>query len=156
MMRREKDFLCSVLILSFVFAFFSCSTKKAGQGIETSSYNSTDSHNVGTDCLSCHNSGGSNPYWFYLAGTVYKPDESSLNPNSTIYLFTSGNGGGTLAAMLPVDGKGNFYTTTMFNFNSALYPGVKSSSGETRYMQSSTKNGDCNSCHVALKRIIVN
>lgn len=155
-MKREKIFLFSLLILSSVIAFFSCNTKKAGQGIETSTYNSTDSHNVGTACLSCHNSGGSNPYWFYIAGTVYKPDESSLNPNSTIYLFTSVNGGGTLAAYLPVDGIGNFYTTTMFTFGSGLYPGVKSSSGETRYMQSSTKNGDCNSCHIALKRIIVN
>jgi len=155
MMRREKIILFFLLML-FSIAFFSCNSKKAGQGIATSTYGGTASHNVGTACLSCHNSGGSNSFWWYVAGTVYKPDESSLNPNSTIYLFTSTNGGGTLYAFIPVDGKGNFYTSSMVDFGSGLYPAIKSSSGETRYMQSSTKNGDCNSCHVALKRIIVN
>jgi predicted small secreted protein len=150
-----------IILLFFLFilcssAFFSCNTKKAGQGIGASTYNGTDSHDVGTACLSCHNSGGSNAYWWYIAGTVYKPDESDLNPNSTVYFFTSVNGGGSLAGLLAVDGKGNFYTSTLVDFGSGLYPGVKSSSGETRYMQSSTKNGDCNSCHTSSKRIIVN
>jgi hypothetical protein len=154
-MRTGNIFLFFLLILSAV-VFFSCSKKKAGQGIETSMYDGTNSHDVGTACLSCHNSGGSNAYWWYVAGTVYKPDESSLNPNSTVYLFSSGNGGGSLIALLPVDGKGNFFTSTLFDYGSGFYPSVKSSSGETRYMQSSTKNGDCNSCHIASKRIIVN
>jgi hypothetical protein len=154
-MKTEKILLFFILIVSAI-AFFSCNKNKAGSGIDTSMYNGTSSHNVGTACMSCHNSGGSNSYWWYLAGTVYKPDESNLNPNSTIYLFTSGNGGGSLIGLLPVDGKGNFFTSTMIDFGSGLYPGVKSSSGETRYMSSSTKTGDCNSCHISLKRIIVN
>ena len=87
---------------------------------------------------------------------MYKPNESDLSVNSTLYLFTSGDGGGTLVALLPVDAKGNFYTSNSVNFTNGLYPGVKSPSGEIRYMQSSTTIGDCNSCHIATKRIIVN
>ncbi len=136
--------------------FFSCNKEKAGGGIGTSMYNGTSSHNVGTACLSCHNTGGSNAYWWYIAGTVYEPDETDLNPNSTVYLFPSPNGSGTPAVVLPVDAKGNFYTSTLINYGSGLYPAVKSSSGETRYMQSTTTNGDCNSCHITSKRIIVN
>jgi len=146
--------LLSLVILTL--GFNSCSKSKGGSGIKTSVYGDNSSHDVGTACLSCHNSGGSNPYWWYAAGTVYKPDTSLLNPNSTVYLFTNSNGAGTLVALLPVDGKGNFYTSSIFDYGSGVYPGVKSSTGETRFMQSSTKNGDCNSCHNKTKRIIVN
>jgi len=155
MMRNGKIFLFFLLVLTSI-AFFTCNKEKAGEGIETSMYNGTSSHDVGTACLSCHNTGGSNIYWWSIAGTVYKPDETDLNPNSTIYLFTLANGGGTPAVVLPVDGKGNFYTSTLINYGSGLYPGVKSSSGETGYMPASTTNGDCNSCHIPLKRIIIN
>jgi hypothetical protein len=151
--------LKSLHFLFFIIAFialYSCSKEKAGQGIMTSAYDATISHDVGTACLSCHNSGGSNSYWWSVAGTVYQPNESDLNPNGTVYLFTSVNGTGTLIAVLPVDAKGNFYTSNLVSFSKGLYPGVKSASGETRYMQSSTTSGDCNSCHISLKRIIVN
>jgi hypothetical protein len=106
--------------------------------------------------MNCHNNGGSNPYWWTLAGTVYKPDTTLLGVNSTIYMTTLINGAGAVVALLPVDAKGNFYTTTYFDFGDGLYPQVKSPSGEVRYMQSSTKNGNCNSCHDKTRRIIVN
>ncbi|MGA3013769.1 MAG: hypothetical protein ABSD71_07010 [Bacteroidales bacterium] len=154
-MRTSKSIHSLFLVIAFI-VLSSCSKEKAGQGIMTSAYGDTSSHDVGTACLSCHNSGGSNSYWWSFAGTVYEPNESDLNPNGTIYLFTSVNGTGTLIAVLPIDAKGNFYTSNLVSFSSGLYPGVKSASGETRYMQSSTKSGDCNSCHISLKRIIVN
>jgi hypothetical protein len=155
MINIEKRILPLLLIIALI-ASFSCSKKTAGTGLLTSAYNDTRSHDVGTACLSCHNNGGSNSYWFYAAGTVYKPDTSLLNPNCTVYLFTKGNGGGTLIALMPVDAKGNFYTTTIFDYQGGLYPGVKSPSGEVRYMQNNTTNGDCNSCHNKTRRIIVN
>jgi cytochrome c553 len=155
MMKTGALFLFFLLIFSSV-VFFSCKKDKAGGGIKTSSYNDNSSHNVGTACMNCHNSGGSNQYWWTVAGTVFKPDSTSLNPNSTVYLFSGPNGTGNLILTLPVDEKGNFYTTSSVSFGSGLYPEVKSSSGEIRYMQSSTTNGNCNSCHNSSHRIIVN
>jgi len=155
MMKTGALFLFFLLIFSSV-VFFSCKKDKAGGGIKTSSYNDNSSHDVGTACMNCHNSGGSNQYWWTVAGTVFKPDSTSLNPNSTVYLFSGPNGTGNLILTLPVDAKGNFYTSSSVSLGSGLYPEVKSSSGEIRYMQSSTTNGNCNSCHNSSKRIIVN
>jgi hypothetical protein len=106
--------------------------------------------------MSCHNTGGSNTFWWIVAGTVFKPDSVSLNPGCTVYLFSGLNGTGNLILTLPVDAKSNFYTTSSVSFGTGLYPEVKSLSGEIRYMQSSTTNGNCNSCHIASNRIIVN
>ena len=154
-MKRDKTVRFFFLVI-FLSVLFSCAKEKAGSGSKSSAYNDTSSHNIGTACMSCHNSGGSNQYWWTVAGTVFKPDSVSLNPDCTVYLFTGANGAGSPVLTLPVDGKGNFYTTSSVGFGTGLYPAVKSSSGETRYMQSSTTNGNCNSCHISSKRIIVN
>jgi hypothetical protein len=154
-MRIGKIILLAILLISCGF-LFSCKKEKAGSGSKSSSYNNTDSHNVGTSCLDCHNSGGSNEYWWAVAGTVFKPDSVSLNSNATLYLFTGANGTGNLILTLPVDAKGNFYTTGAVNFGSGLFPEIKSSSGAVRFMQASTTNGNCNSCHSEGHRIIVN
>jgi hypothetical protein len=150
-----------LILLSSIFILFSvnfaaCKKEEKGKGSKSSSYNDTSSHNVGTACMNCHNSGGSNEYWWEVAGTVYKPDGTSLNQNSTVYLFSGVNGTGNLILTLQVDGKGNFYTSSSVNFGSGLYPEVKSSSGEVKFMQESVTSGNCNSCHDSTKRITVN
>jgi hypothetical protein len=148
-----------VLLLFFVFSpviFFSCKKEKAGNGTKSSAYNDTSSHNVGSACMSCHNPGGENEYWWLVGGTVFKPDSVSLGSNSTIYLFSGPNGTGNLILTLPVDAKGNFYTSSAVSLGSGVFPEVKSPSGEVRYMQSSTTNGNCNACHTTGKRIISN
>jgi len=155
-MKKSSFFFFAFIFISLLIGIYACSKAKSGSGIKTSAYNDTSSHNVGTACFNCHTTGGSNSYWWTVAGTVYKPDTTYLNPNSTVYLFTNGNGGGTLTALLPVDAKGNFYTSTVFDWGSGLYPGVKSSSGQVRYMQASTTNGNCNHCHNGKMRIVVN
>jgi cytochrome c553 len=155
-MKKSGIIFLSFFFVVSSFGYLSCKKNKAGQGIKTSSYNDNSSHDVGTACMNCHNSGGSNSYWWTIAGTVYKPDTSLLNSNSTVYLFTAVNGSGTLTVLLPVDAIGNFYTSSLVDFRSGLFPVVKSSSGETRYMQSSVTNGNCNSCHNRSRRIIVN
>jgi len=155
-MKKFGITLLAFLIVISTLSLFSCKKDKAGGGIKTSSYNDNSSHNVGTACMNCHNTGGSNSYWWTIAGTVYKPDTANLNPNSTVYLFSAVNGSGTLTVLLPVDAKGNFYTSSLVDFGSGLFPGIKSSSGEIRYMQSSITNGNCNSCHNPSRRIIVN
>lgn len=155
-MKHTVKILLAFCIVLVIISFYSCKKNKAGTGSETSTYSNTSSHNVGTACMNCHNSGGSNQFWWTVAGTVFKPDSTSLNSNSTVYLFTGTNGTGNLILTLPVDAKGNFYTTSSVSFGSGFYPEVKSSSGEIRYMQSSTTNGNCNSCHDSSHRIIVN
>jgi len=154
-MRIKVVVIFVILIFSSV-NFTSCKKEKNGEGSKSSAYNDTSSHNVGTACMDCHNSGGSNEFWWTVAGTVYKPDGVNLNPNSTVYLFTGVNGTGNPVLTLQVDAKGNFYTTSDVNFGSGLYPEVKSSSGEIRFMQQPIANGSCNSCHNASKRITVN
>jgi hypothetical protein len=146
-----------LLILGILFITLnSCKKNKSGTGSETSSYGNTNSHNVGSDCMKCHNTGGSNQFWWYVAGTVFKPDSVSLNPGCTVYLFTGANGSGILIQVLPVDKKSNFYTTNSVSFGTGLYAEVKSSSGEIRYMQASITNGDCNFCHTKASPILVN
>jgi hypothetical protein len=150
-----------IIFLTMIFSFYaitlpSCKKEKAGTGSKSSAYDETSSHDVGTACMRCHNTGGSNQYWWIVAGTVFKPDSASLNSNSTLYLFTGQNGAGSLILSLPVDAKGNFYTTSAVSFGSGLFPEIKSPSGEVRFMQSSITSGDCNYCHTVSKRIIAN
>lgn len=148
-----------ILFLSAIFCLIyldSCKKEKAGQGSKTSVNGGTESHNVGEACMECHNSGGSNQYWWSVAGTVYKPDSTTLNPNGTVYLFSAPSGGGSVVLSLPVDAKANFYTTNAITFGVGLYPAVKSLSGQLRYMNSFTTQGNCNSCHNASNRIKVN
>jgi len=155
-MKKSGIIFLLFLFVFFTFCFLSCKKEKAGSGSKSSAYNDNSSHNVGSACMSCHNSGGSNKYWWTVAGTVFKPDSIDLNPNSTVYLFSGINGAGNLILTLPVDGKANFYTSGSVSFGTGLFPEVKSSSGEIRYMQSSITNGNCNSCHNKTNRIIVN
>jgi hypothetical protein len=138
------------------YGLLSCKKEEAGTGSKTSVNNGTESHNVGESCMSCHNTDGSNEYWWIVAGTVYKPDNTSLNPNSTVYLYKEANGGGTVVLTLPADAKGNFYTTGSVSFGTGLFPAVKSSSGQIRFMGSSITQGNCNGCHTSSNRIIVN
>jgi hypothetical protein len=154
---RTRFIVLSVIFIFTSADFISCKKKdKEGGGSKSSSYNDTSSHNVGSACLDCHNTGGANEFWFTIAGTVYKPDGTSLNPNSTVYLFSAANGTGNLILTLPVDGKGNFYTTSSLSFGSGLYPEVKSPSGATEFMQTPVTSGNCNSCHTSTQRITVN
>ena len=155
-MKKSGIILLACLFVFLTISFLSCKKEKAGSGSKTSAYNDNSSHNVGSACMSCHNSGGSNKYWWTVAGTVFKPDSISLNPNSTVYLFSGINGSGDLILTLPVDGISNFYTSASVNLGTGLFPEVKSSSGEIRYMQSPITNGNCNSCHNSSQRIIVN
>ena len=97
--------------------------------------------------MNCHKQGGSGEGWFNVAGTVYKSDLSTTNPNNTVYLYTGPNGTGTLKATIEGDAKGNFHTTESIDFGNGLYPVVKNSNNDTQYMSTSITQGACNSCH---------
>ncbi|MFN8321670.1 MAG: hypothetical protein U0T74_03330 [Chitinophagales bacterium] len=130
-----------------LFAFISSCDKDGKSVSNISSYNSTRSHNMGQNCMNCHKQGGEGEGWFTAAGTVYKPNLSTTNPNNTIYLYTGPNGTGTLKATIEGDAKGNFHTTESIDFGSGLYPCVKNSANDIQYMSSSITQGACNSCH---------
>jgi hypothetical protein len=96
--------------------------------------------------MTCHKDGGKGDGWFKLADTVYDSLKVNTNPNTTVKLFTSPNGTGTLKYTLQVDGLGNFYITAAVDFVSGLYPAVVGKNS-TKYMSSITTSGQCNSCH---------
>ncbi len=105
------------------------------------------SHNMGKNCMNCHNSGGSGDGIFKAAGTVYDSLRATTRPNGSVLLYTGKGGTGTLRAVLQVDGNGNFFTTASIDFTGGLYPTVKSVNGDTHNMPSSITGGECNNCH---------
>lgn len=113
---------------------------------KTSSTNSSESHNMGQNCMNCHKQGGQGEGWFTVAGTVYDTSLVRVYTNATVKLYTGPNGTGTLKYTLPVDRKGNFYTTNSISFGSGLYP-VLSGVNSTNYMSTPISTGACNSCH---------
>lgn len=143
------------LITTYLFiSIQSCSTSSPYEDISSENENETNisamgsnkSHNMGQNCMNCHNSGGEGEGIFKVAGTVYNEAQTGTFPNATIKLFTGPDGTGTLKYTIAVDGKGNFYTTQPIDFSAELYPAV-SNGNNTIYMGSSITSGQCNNCH---------
>ena len=111
-----------------------------------SSYDDTESHRAGNNCMSCHVSGGDGEGWFTVAGTVYQTDGTTPYPNTTVKLYTGADASGELVITVEVDGNGNFYTTEAVDWGMGLYPNISNDS-ETRTMSSVVTTGACNSCH---------
>lgn len=137
-----------VLILFTVMGLVTVQSCEKDDENETkiSSYSSTESHNNGQNCMSCHVSGGDGEGWFIVAGSVYDTTLTQPFTNATVKLYTGPNGTGTIKATLQVDKKGNFYTTESIDFGSGLYPAVVGPT-VTKYMNSTISSGQCNSCH---------
>ena len=131
-----------LLAIAF-FSFQSCKKNKSETNI--SSYNESESHNMGQNCMNCHKSGGDGKGWFQVAGTVYDTLLSKTNPNTTVQLYTDSKGT-NLKYTVQVDALGNFYTTETIDYGSGLYPVVV---GKTisKHMSSPVTSGQCNSCH---------
>ena len=130
-----------------VFTFPSCKKNKCGD-TNVSLSGGSKSHNFGQNCLNCHKSGGEGEGCFTVAGSA---SNSALTSNLTggiIKLYTGANGSGTLKYSIPIDSKGNFYTTESIDY-SGLYPAITGPSGATNYMSGSLNTGACNSCHGA-------
>ena len=145
-----KKIIISALSIAIAGALILSQTsceKEGSNASNTSKYNDNESHNMGQNCMNCHKSGGQGEGWFTAAGTMYKADLVTLQPNSTVYLYTGANGTGNLVATLEVDAKGNFYTTNAIDFSGGLYPAAKGPSGTMHYMSQVTRTGACNGCH---------
>jgi hypothetical protein len=145
-------------IIVFAIGFLNQSCENEGVNPneqKISAFGSTESHNTGQGCISCHVSGGDGEGWFSVAGTVYDSLITTPYPNATIELYTEPGGTGLLAYTVQADALGNFYTTENIDLGNGLYPAVKGSK-VTKYMQSTITAGDCNGCHgVSVDRIWV-
>ena len=146
-MMTKKVFIIITMMISTLLLFESCEKEEnEGNELMNSSYNETESHNMGQDCMSCHKQGGDGEGWFVVAGTVYDSLKTSTYPNSTVKLYSGPNGTGTLVATIEVDGLGNFYSTNNIDFGSGLYTSARGNT-TTKHMITSINTGNCNSCH---------
>ena len=136
------------LVLFTVIGLVSVQSCEKEEENETkiSSYSSSESHNNGQNCMSCHVSGGEGESLFIAAGSVYDSTLTQPLANATVKLYSEPNGTGSLVATIEVDKNGNFYTTENIDFGAGLYPAVKGPT-LTKYMGSKISNGQCNSCH---------
>jgi hypothetical protein len=119
---------------------------------EESSFGSTESHNFGQDCMTCHqdahNEASKEGGWWNIAGSVN--DEAADEPftNGVIELWSQQDRQGTLYYTLEIDALGNFYTEKIVNFNGTCFPVVvNKSTGEYEAMEQAFHSGGCNSCH---------
>ena len=134
------------LIISGILTLLmnSCTSESDYKNI--SDYLSVRSHNMGMNCMNCHNENGTGDGWFEIAGTVYDSSQINTYPGATVKLYTGPNGSGTLVYTIEVDTKGNFHTTEMIDFSGGLHPVVVGNAG-SKSMTSTISIGDCNSCH---------
>ena len=106
------------------------------------------SHNVGDNCMRCHQAKGPGRGRFSVAGTLIDAD-GAPHPDGVVELRTAPAGAGDLVARIEVDGLGNFYTTQALPLpDSALFPAVYSSDGaRPGAMPFPTTSAACNVCH---------
>jgi len=151
-MRKSNKFKMKILFWPILIIsgslVSSCSHYEMGKKeTKISEIGDDESHNNGRNCMDCHKTGGEGEGWFQAAGSVYKSDKQTHNPNGKIYLFTDPDGQGTLKYTFEVDGEGNFYTTKTINFEGGLYPVHENTKGVKKFMQSPIISGQCQSCH---------
>ncbi len=134
--------------LALIFIAFNAFISCEDEGNETmiSRLNGNESHNSGSNCMTCHKSGGKGSGWFTLAGTVYDSALLSIYPNAEIMLYNEYNESGTAIKIIQADALGNFYTTENIDFSNGLYVAVKGKT-DTIFMDSKIVNGQCGSCH---------
>ena len=145
MMLKLTRVICLAFLLTLP-VWFGCEESEGGNMVNISTYNSSNSHNTGRNCMNCHRNGGEGAGWFTFAGTVYKTDLQNTYPGTTVLLYSAAGGGGDVIKRIAVDVKGNFYTTETINWGNGLYVGVESEN-ETRYMEQQLGSGACNMCH---------
>lgn len=139
----------SITLFAFMIILItmqSCSTEDEYGSTKDSTSGSSDSHNMGQNCMNCHKPGGGEAPAWKVAGTVYNEARTVTNSNATVQLYTGPNQTGTLKYTIQVDAKGNFYTTSAIDFTGGLYPSVTGATS-TYSMSTPIESGACNSCH---------
>jgi mono/diheme cytochrome c family protein len=106
------------------------------------------SHNVGQNCMQCHQANGPGPGLFTVAGTLYDVD-GAPHPDGVVELRTAPMGSGELVLRVEADANGNFYSTEALPLpDMPLFPWVLSDDGaRTSFMPFPTRSAACNVCH---------
>jgi mono/diheme cytochrome c family protein len=144
---KTKICLSMLMALSVAIFLHSCETEDAGENeTKNSSHGSNESHNMGQNCMNCHQSGGSGEGWFTIAGTVYDSIKTNTFSNATINFYSGLNASGDIKYTIQGDELGNFYTTQNIDFSNGLYVSVAGDK-TTKVMSSKITAGQCNSCH---------
>jgi hypothetical protein len=114
------------------------------------------SHNMGQNCMNCHQARGPGKGQFTTAGTLFKPSGAPL-AGGTVELRSAPNGQGDLILAVDVDLNGNFFTTKALPFpDAALFPFVRGPEmNGSSFMPFPTMSGACNVCHVGSQRLHV-
>lgn len=113
------------------------------------------SHNMGLNCMNCHQAHGPGKGRFTTAGTLFDATGKPL-AGGTIELRTAPNGQGDLILDIAIDDNGNFFTTETLPFpDSALFPYIRGPAQGTAFMPFPTLSGACNLCHVGKQRLHV-
>lgn len=106
------------------------------------------SHEVGQNCMRCHQAKGPGPGLFTVAGTLHD-EAGEPHADGAIELRTGPNGSGELVLRVEADGLGNFYSTQALPLpERSLFPTVYSADGaQTGFMPFPTVSAACNVCH---------
>ena len=114
------------------------------------------SHNIGQNCMACHQQHGPGPGRFTAAGTLHGADGTPY-ADGAIELRTGAAGTGALVRRIEADSNGNFYTTETLPLpDSALFPAIYDRAGALRnYMPFPTSSAACNVCHVGSAVIVI-
>lgn len=122
----------------------------------TSTHGEASSHNMGSNCMACHQAYGPGPGRFTAAGTLHGEDGTPY-ADGAVELRTGPGGTGELVLRIEADSNGNFYTTQPLPLpDSALFPTVYDRDGAARGgMPFPTASAACNVCHVGSAVIVV-
>lgn len=103
------------------------------------------SHELGQNCMQCHQAHGPGPGRFTAAGTIYDAD-GTPHPDASVELR---DGNGQIVLRIAADSNGTFYTTEPLPLPDApVFPAVLSSDGaRSRAMPFPTNSAACNVCH---------
>jgi hypothetical protein len=115
-----------------------------------SKHGETRSHNLGSNCMECHQAHGPGRGRFTVAGTLYDEKTRAPSPNGVVELRTSLAPTGTVVLSIQVDALGNFFSTEPLPLpQTPLFPSLRNADGSKRNaMRFPTINGACNQCHV--------
>ena len=122
----------------------------------TSARGGARSHNMGQNCMACHQQHGPGPGRFTAAGTLYGADGTPYN-DGALELRTAPAGTGELVRRIEADSNGNFYTTESLPLpDMPLFPTVYDRAGVPRgFMPFPTRSAACNVCHVGAAVIVI-
>ncbi len=117
-----------------------------------SAANGAASHEVGNNCMYCHQQYGGGPGRFTAAGTLFDAN-GQPRTGATIEVRSAPEGAGELFAALEVDTLGNFYTTAALPIpENEVFLFVRGG-GTTNEMPFPTSSLACNYCHTPALRV---